>query len=166
MTRIDNAISRMQFARQYTTELIDTIPAEDWFRMPAGCPTHVAWQVGHLAMAEMRMFLFRYRGDRPGDDEILPPSYRTLFGIESSPSPDVSIYPTAAEIRATFDRVHAAVLEQVPTHSEADFDLPLTFPHRLCNTRGECLDWASMHEMTHAGQIGLLRRLLGNKPLW
>ena len=112
------------------------------------------------------MWLFRYRGERPEDAQILPPNYAALFGIESVPTADTAAYPTTTEIRATLDRVHEAVLAQAPTHDDAHYDQPLAVPHRLCKTRGECLYWASAHEMMHVGQIGLLRRLLGNKPLW
>lgn len=166
MTRIDLALDRMKFARAYTCGLIDTIPQDDWFRMPPGCPSHVAWQVGHLAFAEWRMWLFRYRGERPEDAQLISQDYMKLFGIESVPTADTTVYPSSAEIRATFDRVHEAVLVQAKSHDEANYDQPLTISHRLCKTRGECLHWASAHEMMHAGQIGLLRRMLGNKPLW
>ena len=30
----------------------------------------------------------------------------------------------------------------------------------------ECLHWCSAHEMIHAGQIALLRRLFGQSPIW
>lgn len=82
------------------------------------------------------------------------------------PSPDEASYPPLAEITATFDRVHERVLAEGPTYLEPDLDLPPLISHPKCQTRGECLEWAAAHEMLHAGQIGLLRRLLGHKPLW
>jgi hypothetical protein len=36
----------------------------------------------------------------------------------------------------------------------------------LCKTKLECLHWCSHHEAVHAGQIGLIRRLLGYPPIW
>jgi hypothetical protein len=30
----------------------------------------------------------------------------------------------------------------------------------------EFLRWCGHHEMTHAGQIGLIRRMLGLSPVW
>ena len=33
-------------------------------------------------------------------------------------------------------------------------------------TKIDTLRWCGDHELIHAGQIGLLRRLLGHKPVW
>ena len=41
-------------------------PAE-WFRQPTEGVTHIAWQVGHLALAEYWLTLERIRGRRPDD---------------------------------------------------------------------------------------------------
>lgn len=164
MSRLDSILDRIRFARRYTLWLLDATPESDWFQMPSGI-THVAYQVGHLAIAQFRLCLKRCRGDRPDDDTLLPPAYLDLFG-KLSPSPDESAYPPLADIKATFDRVHERVLAELPAVREPDLDLPPLLPHPKCQTRGECLAWASAHEMLHAGQIGLLRRLLGHKPLW
>ena len=50
-SRIAAYIDNLAFARGYTVELLAAVPEADWFSMPAGCPSHIAWQVGHL-MAE------------------------------------------------------------------------------------------------------------------
>jgi uncharacterized damage-inducible protein DinB len=71
-----------------------------------------------------------------------------------------------AVIRAVFDRVHEQVLRDLPSHPEADLDTPLSPPHSIAKTKHEALLWCAQHEMVHAGQIGLLRRLLGKPPLW
>jgi uncharacterized damage-inducible protein DinB len=49
---------------------------------------------------------------------------------------------------------------------EVELDTPLVEPHRLARTKFESLVWCAHHEMLHAGQIGLLRRLLGVPPMW
>src|SRR6266404_2876588 len=82
--------------------------------MPAGCPTHVAWQVGHLAMAEYGLGLFRQRGRQEIDAELMSSSFRKQFSRGSVPEADATKYPSPAEIRAVFDRVHAQVLKEVP----------------------------------------------------
>src|SRR5262245_36249532 len=56
------AIQQIEFARGYTLSLLADIDESDWFRLSDGCPTHIAWQVGHLAMAEYGLCLFRQRG--------------------------------------------------------------------------------------------------------
>ena len=47
--RLSFALKQIDFARSYTLGIINEIDEAAWFTMPPGCPTHVAWQVGHLA---------------------------------------------------------------------------------------------------------------------
>src|SRR5262249_56861223 len=93
-------------ARRYTEGVLGDIDESDWFRMPAGGVTHVAWQVGHLAYAEYRTALERIRGVAAGDAELIPEAFHRLFGPQSVPRPDPSHAPAPAELRAVFDRVH------------------------------------------------------------
>lgn len=166
MTRIHTALTNIAFARNYTVRLLDRVPAADWFLMPAEGVTHVAWQVGHLAMAQFRLVLERVRGPRPDDTDLMPPAFLKAFGRDSVADPDPAAYPPIDAIRAVFDRVHARVLADLPLVPDADLDGPVLTPHALCRTKIECLHWCSHHEMLHAGQVGLLRRLLGHPPVW
>ncbi|MFO1020624.1 MAG: DinB family protein [Planctomycetales bacterium] len=166
MSRVDLALQHIIFCRDYSRRLIDSIPEADWYVMPPGCATHIGWQVGHITMAQFRLALLRTRGPQPGDEAIVPPEYITLFGKDSIPQVDSSLYPSPSEIRQVYDRVHQHVLREVPNFPDADWDLPPYGEHPLAKTRGECLMWTGRHEMLHAGQIGLLRRLFGMAPQW
>jgi uncharacterized damage-inducible protein DinB len=154
------------FARGYTTKLIDHVPTEEWFRQPTEGVSHVAWQVGHLAVAQYRLALERVRGRRPGDEELISDAFVAHFGRTSVPDPNSSRNPTAAEIRATFVRVHQQVLDELLDLRDATLDEPVSTPHRAFTNKRGALQWCANHEMMHAGQIGLLRRLLGHPPLW
>jgi hypothetical protein len=166
VSTVEQALEQIAFARRYTIHLLDGIDPADWFRMPAGGVTHVAWQVGHLAFAQYRLALERVRGVRPDDSALLPDDFLRLFARDSVPDADPAKYSGPAEIREVFDRVHEQVLRDLRGHPEADLSTPLPVPHRLAKTKGEALLWCSHHEMLHAGQIGLLRRLLGHRPQW
>lgn len=166
MTRIQTAQTNIVFARTYTLRLLEHVPATDWFRMPAGGVTHVAWQVGHLAMAQFRLVMERVRGPRSDDAYLMPPDFLRRFLRDTVANPDPASYPSPEEIRAVFDRVHTRVLVDLPVVPDADLDGPVLTAHALCRTKIECLNWCSHHEMVHAGQIGLLRRLLGHPPVW
>ena len=63
-TRLEIARKQIEFARTYTLSLLEDIDDGDWFRRPGDVATHVAWQIGHLAMAEYGLVLFRQRGRR------------------------------------------------------------------------------------------------------
>jgi uncharacterized damage-inducible protein DinB len=166
MSRLRDALDQIAFARDYTRGLLDTVPGADWFRMPAEGVTNVAWQVGHLAMAEYRLCLERLRGTHPEDERLIPAAFLKAFGRDSVPDPDPAKFPAVDEIRTTFDRIHAQVLAELADFPEADLDSPVLTPHRFVRTRIGALRWCAAHEMVHAGQIALLRRLFGQKPIW
>jgi hypothetical protein len=166
VTDLERAASQIAFARGYTLKLVDTVDPADWFRMPAGNVTHVAWQVGHLAFAQYRLVLLRIRGRLPADAELLTDDFLKQFGANSVPDPDASRQLSPGEIRATLDRVHARVLRELPGFDPAKMGEPIDPPHPIAKTKIESLYWCAAHELVHAGQIGLLRRELGQKPLW
>jgi uncharacterized damage-inducible protein DinB len=166
MNRLRAGIEQLVFARTYTERLLEAVPAADWFRMPAEGVTHVAWQVGHIAFAEYRLVLDRFRGPRLDDANLISDEFLRHFGRESVPEPDPARNPNVDEIRAVLASVHRQTLAELAEFPDAGLDEPPLKPHSLCKTKGECLRWCSHHEMLHAGQIALIRRLLGAKPLW
>ena len=163
MSRLSEALDQLALTRRYLLERVDTVPFSDWFTMPGGV-SHVAWQVGHIASSEYRLCLERLRPSTPADEALIPDAFLKMFGREARPA-DVTGY-TAEEIRAVFDRVHARVMEEVPSYPDADLDLPPLKPHPLFTTRIAGLRYAPLHEMIHCGQIAMIRRLLGMKPIW
>jgi uncharacterized damage-inducible protein DinB len=164
MTEAERAVESIRRAREYTNHLLSHIAPEDWFRMPHEGVSHVAWQVGHLAFAQYRLSLERIRGRKPGDEQLFPADYHQLFGRNSIPVGDPTAYPTQAEIRQVFNAVHRRALEETSTLSDAVLAEPSP-AHTRFTTKGGSLTWCAEHEMLHAGQIGLLRRLLGQAPL-
>jgi hypothetical protein len=165
--RLRDALDAVRFARSYSLPLIDSFAPDEWFRMPAEGVTHLTWQVGHLAMAQYRLCIERVRGIRPEDAELIRPDVMALFDRESVPDPNPSRYPTPTELRNVLDRMHERVLADLADWPDADLDSPPAMTsHRLAKTKLECVRWCAAHEMLHAGQIGLLRRMLGHPAKW
>ncbi len=97
----------------------------------------------------------------------MPPEFLAPFVRGSVPDQDPTKYPTPDELVETLDRVHAAVKAEIARHSDQQLELPqLGKPHPLFNTKLGGLFWCARHEMLHAGQIGLLKRLLGQPAKW
>jgi hypothetical protein len=161
MSRVDFLIDQIRSARRYTAGLIESIESRDWFRQPADGVTHVAWQVGHLAFAEYKLALERFRGTRPDDLGMISADFMALFARGTVPDADPTSYPPPDAIRAVFDGVHQRVLEELKDFPDERLDEPPVVPHELCPTKQAVLVWCNQHEMLHAGQIGLLRRFLG-----
>ena len=166
-SRISNFIDALIFARGYTIPLLDTIPERDWFAMPPGCPTHIAWQVGHLAMAEARLVVERIGGRNVVEEGVLPAEFMKLFMRNTVPDVAADRHPSPAEIRRVLDQVHEVALQTLRNMAEDDLE---TFvpgsPHRFCRVKADYARWVSHHEFLHSGQIGLIRRMLGSEPMW
>jgi uncharacterized damage-inducible protein DinB len=165
LTPLEIARKQIEFAREYTLSLLADVADDEWFAMPGGVPTHLAWQVGHLAMAEYGLCLFRQRGRQEIDGELMSSKFRKQFGRGSTPEADPAAYPVASEIRATFDRVHAQVLAEWSTFTPEQLAVEIDMPYAVTNTRLGALFFCAQHEMLHAGQIGVLRRMLGKAPV-
>jgi uncharacterized damage-inducible protein DinB len=162
---LELAIKQIEFARSITLSLLADIDYADWFRIPDGCPTNVAWQIGHLAMAQYGLCLFRQRGRQEIDLDLMSSAFRKQYSRGTTPSADPSHQPSAEEIRATFDRVHAQSLKELPTFTEESLSETVDMPYAAYPNKLGCLLFCSHHELLHAGQIGLLRRILGKAPI-
>lgn len=173
---LELARRQIEFARSYTHTLIDDLEDDLWFVSPSaaggateGEPgpwvTHIAWQVGHLAMAEYMLTLFRIRGREPSDKQIIDKTFMRRFLKGSTPDPDPAQYPSAGEIRQVFESVHELVMRELADFPADELDSPVVEPYAVLPNRLGSLLFCASHEMLHAGQIGLIRRFLGMPPL-
>ena len=162
---VELARKQIEFARSYTESLLADVEDADWFRQPAGVTTHVAWQVGHLAMAEYGLALFRIRGRQEVDAQLMSGEFRKQFSKGSKPDADPARNPPPDEIRRVFHRVHAQALSELDQYSDHDLEEAIPEPYAVYPNKLGGLFFCAAHEMMHAGQIGLLRRLLGKEPV-
>ena len=158
-------IEDLETARGYANDLLSHIDQDLWFRQPDEGQNHIAWNVGHMAVAEYGLCLKRVRGDHPGDSDLVDASYFALFGKGSEPSADSHRYPSPDEILATFHRIHQQVLAEVPKYDDALLDESVEPPHPMFKTKVGAIRFSPKHEMLHVGQIALLRRLFGGASL-
>lgn len=163
--RLELAISQIEFARKYVLQLIEDIPDSDWFLEVSSCPTHLAWQVGHLAMAQYALTMLRIRGKEREDEKILSKKFFRSFQKGTTPTFDRAEYPDVTEIRATLQRVHEISLCELESQTDESLDVPLPEPHAVFSTKLGSIFFCSAHEMLHAGQIGLWRRMSGREPV-
>jgi len=169
--RIEIIQRLLESSRQYTLSLLEGLEDEDWFWTPAAAGagvdygSHIAWQVGHIAMAEYGLLLFRQRGRAEVDLELMPGSFRKRFAKGSQPSSDRAAYPAPNEILAQLNKIRAQVLAELPTFGSASLDEPLDPPTAGYATKYGAMLMAPQHEMLHCGQIGVLRRLMGRSPI-
>jgi hypothetical protein len=165
MSRLREALDQIDFARRYTRERIETVPSSEWFTIPPGGVTNLAWQVAHLARSEYRLCLVRLRPRTTADAELISDEVLELFATNTVPT-SPSNFLSAADIRSVFDRVHDRVMNELANYPDAELDLPPLEPHPYLPTRIAALRYAPLHEMIHCGQIALIRRMLGYPPIW
>ena len=163
--RLELATRQIEFSRNYTQGMIADVEDDLWFQPLAECPTHLGWQVGHLAMAQYALTMIRLRGKEPEDEHILSKSFFRCFQKGTTPVFDPHQYPPPVEIRRTLDRVHQASLAELARYNDAELDVPLPEPHAVFATKLGSVFFCSAHEMLHAGQIGMLRRMMGKPPV-
>jgi hypothetical protein len=116
-------------------------------------------------MAEYGLTMLRLRGKEPEDQKFIDNDFLRRFGKGTEPSPNPGDYPSAAEILAVYHGVHVEALRELALYQDANLEVKLPEPHAVFDTKMGSVYFCSAHEMLHAGQIGLLRRLLGKRPL-
>jgi uncharacterized damage-inducible protein DinB len=92
-------------------------------------------------------------------------AFRKKYFKGTTPDPDPAKNPAVGEIREVFDRVYKKAQAEMEGYLEEELQEPIDEPYVAFNTKLGGLLFCSHHEMMHAGQIGLLRRLLGKAPI-
>lgn len=159
------AIGQIEFARQYTLELLQTTPRERWFEVPEGLPTNIAWQVGHLSVSQYGLLMFRIRGRRPEDLELIPGKFRKAYSRQSVPNQDATIQPSADELEDRLNCIHELATSELQQLDPSVLLEPVDMPYAAFPIKLGAIMFCPMHEQIHAGQIGLLRRAMDLSPV-
>jgi hypothetical protein len=161
LVMLQAALAQIDFARRYTLELLDVTPRELWFTRPAGVPTHVAWQVGHLAVSQYGLLMFRIHGRQESDTDLIPGKFRKAFARGSDPSSDAAAQMTADELFERLEQVYERSLQGLRGISAATLLEPVDMPYAGYPIKLGAIMFCPLHEQIHCGQIGLIRRMLG-----
>ncbi len=159
------ALGQIDWARRYTLELLEATPEDRWFEIPDGLPTHVAWQVGHLAVSQYGLLMFRIRGRSPDDLDLIPGRFRKAYGRGSGPKADPTDQPTPTELLERLNRVHELAMAELASIDPAVLLEPVDMPYAVYPIKLGAILFCPMHEQIHAGQIGVLRRGLSLDPV-
>ena len=163
--KLQMAIDQIAAARAYTLTLLEDIDHDHWFHQANPTPTHIAWQVGHLAMAQYGLLLFRQRGRSMDDSSLMSSSFRKKFSRGTTVSRDPEFYPPVTDILNVFHAIYDQSMSELVKYPLDQLNDPIDDPYAAYPTKLGCLLFCVHHEMLHAGQIGLLRRLLAKDPI-
>jgi len=164
-TLLSGTIEQIQFARTYTLSLLEEVPKERWFEIPAGLPSNIAWQAGHLAVSQYGLLMFRVRGRRPEDLDLIPGKFRKAYSRQTTPNSDPANQPSPDVLIERLAQIHelamAELSEVQPGVLLEEVDRPwAAWPNKL-----GAIMFCPLHEHIHAGQIGIIRRALGLDPV-
>lgn len=180
-TMLQSTIGQIEWARAYTLELLAATPRELWFempgneipgdetpgnkmpgnQMPGNLPTHVAWQVGHLAVSQYGLLMFRMRGRQPDDLDLIPGRLRKTYGRGGTPPRNAVGQPSADELFDKLAEVHRLAMAEIANIDPETLLEPVDMPYAVYPCKLGAVMFCPMHESLHAGQIGILRRGLG-----
>jgi hypothetical protein len=163
--RLQAALDRVAIARVFTKQFLVGLTPDEWLWQPPEMTTHVAWQVAHLSVAQYRLCLERIRGRVAADDSLVPVAYLERFMLGSQPVAGAANNPPIAEIERVFDGVHQLALAELAESTDEEMNVAIEQPRPLFKTKLGAVEWCAQHEFVHAGQIALLRRLMGKAPL-
>lgn len=134
----------------------------DLMTRPHAACNHLAWQLGHLIVSEVRLLSML----KPGAAPELPEGFAEAYDRTKPCSDNPADYHTKAEYLELFEKVRAATAAAIESVSESDLDQPNpveTMRDRF-PTAGSMWVLTASHPMMHAGQFVPVRRAL-DKPV-
>jgi hypothetical protein len=124
---------------------------------------HIAWQMGHLIVAEHQLMSDCYPGKMPP----LPAGFKEKYTSETSKLDDAAAFDGKAQLLKLYQEQRAGTLKLAAEVTEADLDKPA--PEKLRShfpTVGDIFLLQGNHWLMHAGQWAVTRRKLGKPPLF
>jgi hypothetical protein len=131
---------------------------------PVPGANHIAWQIGHLTLAER--FLV---GEQIPEVSYppLPAGFETRHGKEAATSTETTGWLTKAEYERVFRETRAATVAAVSKLTEADLDRPTQGRMAAKAPKlGNLIQLLANHDMMHAGQFSVVRRKQGKPVLF
>lgn len=141
----------------YLNDLADA----DFLERPVPNANHIAWQIGHLIVSEVRL-----GSQLPGAAYPELPAGFAEQHAEGTAKSD-SGFAGKADYVGLFNKVRAATLANLERLSDADLDIATTGRMaQFAPTLGAHLLLISNHTLMHAGQFTTVRRKLGKPVLF
>jgi hypothetical protein len=141
---------------------INDMTDEDLLVRPVPGANHIAWQFGHLIMAEQSMV--KALGGQP---PALPAGFAEQHSKQTAAADGASNFATKAQYLDLFNKTREAALAAAEKMSDADLDKPVEGSMaRIAPTLGVLASFPAVHAYMHMGQFSVVRRKLGKPVLF
>ena len=153
-----NVLATFGFNLQYTQMLLADVTQEKMCEQPGGIPNHPAWILGHLGSS------CNFIGQLLGFDPVCPPEWDKLFGMDSQPTTDPSLYPSKDELIKKLQEGHARAAQAFGEVTAEDLQKasPIESLAPMFPTVGDLTVFMlTTHEAIHLGQLSAWRRAQG-----
>ncbi len=151
---------QLEFTRFITEQVSQDLTDNHLTILPENFGNPGIWILGHIAINRANYICYGL-----GEKDRLPEGWSALFGRGSTISKDLSIYPSATEIREFMKKEYAATMTFLLSLTDADLQRVPVIPSQIFKTVAEVFYATTTHEAYHAGQFGLIRRLVGLSTL-
>jgi hypothetical protein len=166
MTQGEMLAEQLDRTREWTLKLIADVRGDDWTFQPAAGLAHPLWLVGHLTCSQDLLVIVRCL-NRPSTLDSAFKNHFPISGpVKSAREHD---YPPVDAVLAIMGDMHARTLDAIRGMSDALLAEPAfagdgsIHPHYR-DKRG-AVGHCTRHEAFHAGQLAMIRRLLGKSFL-
>jgi len=158
---IETGLNTLGFSRGFLMNLLEATPDDAFFKVPCTGGNHPAWIVGHLALTDDS-----FLASRTGKASSLPESWDKLFGMKSESVEDTSIYPSREELTVKLVSTREALIDWLKSLSDEQLLEPITGDwSQFAKNPASLMGTIAWHEGLHAGQIGVVRRMIGLPPI-
>ena len=165
MNVLEFIVHLLEDTRKHTLAQVEDLTEAEMMFQPRPETNHPLWLLGHIVTSENGLILRWCAGQ-----SAMPGGYAKVFFMGTRPQSDPSVYPKKDEVLGVLADVHTQAIEVVKALAPEELEeRPIGFEEmnpgaqQLFWSKGACIWHHAMHEASHAGQITLLRRLLG-KP--
>jgi uncharacterized damage-inducible protein DinB len=163
MKLADRLIRQLKKSREFCDKLLDAFKSpEDWTHQVAPGTNHALWFAGHMALSD-NFFIGMVEPTKKRDLD----DWDKQFGMGSAPTSDPDEYPPAAEVLDVMRERRGVLVEILGKMSDAELERPTSADMAaFCPDYGSIFEMATWHEGLHAGQVTMVRRALGHKPVF
>lgn len=155
--------SELQLPTSVVQGYLQDLSDEDLMRRPVQNANHIAWQLGHLIVAEHDLNNMVCPDSMPA----LPEGFAEKHSKETASSDNPGDFCTKDEYLKYMDEQRAGTLALLDRLSDEELQVPAPEHLKMFGgTVGAVIAGQSAHWMMHAGQWVIVRRQLGKEALF